>query len=63
MECRKEKNLESCRCTYPGCPHHGICCLCVRNHRDRGELPGCFFTEEGERTWDRSVRNYLKHHR
>lgn len=63
MECRKENNLETCRCTYPGCPNHGICCLCVRNHRDKGELPGCFFTEEGERTWDRSIRNFIERHR
>lgn len=62
-ECTKKKNLESCRCTYKSCPNHGHCCQCIRNHRDAGEFPACFFTEEGERTYDRSFRNLMKYHR
>jgi len=63
MECQKEKNLKTCRCTYTACPNHGNCCACVRSHRDKGEIPGCFFTEAGEKTWDRSWRNLTKYHR
>ena len=37
-------------------PRHGKCCECVAHHRDReGGVPGCFFTKEGEATYDRSV--------
>ena len=63
MECKRDENAKSCRCTYEACPNHGMCCVCVRNHRDKGEVPGCFFTKEGERTWDRSVKNLGKYHR
>jgi len=51
----KEKNLASCTCTYP-CDKRGICCECVAYHRERGEIPGCFFSATGEATWDRSVQ-------
>jgi hypothetical protein len=63
MECRKDENIKNCRCTYTACPNHGQCCVCVRSHRDRGEVPGCFFTKEGEKTYDRSVQNLMKYHR
>ncbi|WP_105616248.1 DUF6485 family protein [Vallitalea okinawensis] len=55
MSCQKD-----CRCTQISCPRHGNCCQCVSHHRDRNELPGCFFTPEGEKTYDRSIHNYLK---
>lgn len=49
------ENTRPCPCTYP-CPRHGKCCECVAHHRDReGGVPGCFFTKEGEATYDRSV--------
>jgi polyribonucleotide nucleotidyltransferase len=32
----------------------------VAYHRACGELPGCFFTKEGERTYDRSLRALMK---
>lgn len=59
MECKKEINLKNCNCSYP-CEKKGICCECVAYHRKRGELPGCYFTKEGEATYDRSIENYLK---
>ena len=51
----KERNLESCTCTY-SCSKRGICCECVAQHRAIGEIPGCFFTAAGEATYDRTVR-------
>lgn len=49
------ENTRPCPCTYP-CPRHGKCCECVAHHRDReGGVPGCFFTKEGEATYDRSI--------
>lgn len=60
MECRKEENLKACTCTYEPCENKGICCACVAYHRRRGEIPGCFFPSDGERTYDRSVAAFLK---
>ncbi len=60
MECQKDKNLEECICTYPGCPQKGMCCSCTRHHRDKGELPACYFTSETEKTYDRSVKKFVE---
>lgn len=62
MNCvNKEKNLKKCNCSYPGCPRKGICCECLAYHRSHGELPACYFSNEVERTWDRSIENFLRH--
>ncbi len=60
MECRIERNKQNCTCTY-SCHKKGICCECVRSHRIIGEIPGCFFPEEGEKTYDRSIANFIKY--
>lgn len=52
-------NAEQCPCTYP-CEHHGKCCECVAYHRADGEFPACFFTKEGEKTYDRSLSSLLR---
>lgn len=49
-----------CNCTYAGCEKHGICCECLHYHRLKGGLPACFFTKEGEATYNRSIENFLK---
>lgn len=54
MECTIQKNMKQCSCTYP-CSRKGKCCDCVAYHQSRGELPGCFFSKAGERTYDRSL--------
>jgi hypothetical protein len=54
-DCQYKKSSIVCTCTYPGCSRHGKCCECVAYHRASGEVPGCFFSPEGERTYDRSV--------
>lgn len=59
MECLKEQNKKDCGCTY-GCPTSGMCCACVRHHRENGEIPGCFFPRDFEKTYDRSIENFLK---
>lgn len=54
-------NTRECTCTYPGCPRHGKCCECVAHHRDHeGGIPGCFWSEEGEKLWDRSLDLFIK---
>ncbi len=57
--CAEEENRKRCNCTYP-CERKGICCECVAYHRRAGELPACYFPPEAERTYDRSVENYLR---
>ncbi len=58
MECRKEKNLDICSCTYEGCERKGLCCECIRYHRNRNELPACYFPAEAEKTYDRSFNKF-----
>lgn len=60
MECKKERNLEKCSCTYPECPRKGICCECVKYHRQKNQIPGCFFNQKSEKTYDRSIENFIK---
>ena len=55
MECTLEKNIAACTCTYD-CERRGKCCACVAYHRERREVPGCFFSKVGEKTYDRSIR-------
>jgi hypothetical protein len=54
------KNNAQCNCSYAGCPRHGVCCECLAYHRQAGELPACYFDAKGERTYDRSIENYLR---
>ena len=55
----RDANLEGCTCTYDPCSRKGLCCECVRYHRRMGEVPGCFFSEEAERTFDRSIAKFV----
>jgi hypothetical protein len=58
MECKQQENTKTCACTY-GCPRSGKCCECVRYHRSNGGFPACFFSEETEKTYDRSFNALL----
>ncbi|MBA7562258.1 hypothetical protein ES708_03908 [subsurface metagenome] len=60
MECNKERNFKSCNCTYGSCSRKGICCECIAYHRQSGELPACYFDEEAERTYERSIENFVR---
>lgn len=60
MECNGQNNIASCTCTYEPCPRKGVCCECVAYHRKNGEVPGCFFSQAGEASCDRSVRAFIK---
>ncbi|ABR30155.1 hypothetical protein SU69_01490 [Thermosipho melanesiensis] len=60
MHCENfEKNLNNCNCSYPGCPRKGKCCECLAYHRAHGELPACYFTDEEEKTWNRSIEYFV----
>lgn len=60
MNCQKEKNLKDCPCSYPSCPRKGICCECIRHHRENNELPACYFSEEAEKSYDRSIEKFIE---
>ena len=58
-ECRLEQNVAHCTCTYEPCSRKGKCCECIVYHRRMKELPGCLFSPEGERAYDRSIRRFI----
>jgi hypothetical protein len=60
MECRKESNLKKCNCTYDPCSRKGICCQCIAYHKDFGELPACYFDNKEEKSYDRSIKNFIR---
>ncbi len=60
MECRKEENLESCACTYPGCSRKGLCCECLQYHLRSRQLPGCCFPPDAEASYDRSFEKFAE---
>lgn len=59
MDCKKEKNKKMCNCTYP-CSKKGMCCECIAYHRRLNELPACYFSNETERTFDRSIEKFIE---
>jgi hypothetical protein len=61
MECQRKKNLKTCPCTYD-CKLKGLCCECIREHRKSDELPACYFSSIAEKTYDRSIKNFIKHY-
>ena len=58
-ECKIEENKTNCNCSYP-CSRKGICCECLIYHKSRGEVPACFFPDEVERTYDRTIENFIR---
>jgi hypothetical protein len=63
-DCPNQKqNLVNCNCSYNPCPRKGICCECILYHRQNGQLPACFFPPEIEKSYDRSVKNFIKTHK
>ncbi|MDP8217941.1 MAG: hypothetical protein P9M03_04375 [Candidatus Theseobacter exili] len=55
---RYKRNLDICNCSYPGCSRKGNCCACLEYHRSRGEMVACYFPDDVEKTWDRSLRRF-----
>lgn len=61
MNCpNKQKNLQDCNCSYTGCEKMGICCECIRHHRNKGALPACYFPADAEKTYDRSIEHFIQ---
>ena len=62
-ECKKERNLKACNCTYEPCSRKGLCCECLAYHWSMEELPACLFPDKVERTYDRSLRRFVSLHK
>jgi len=60
VECERPQLAQSCPCTYTPCERKGKCCECITYHRTRGQLPGCLFPPEAEKTYDRSIAAYVR---
>lgn len=60
MECQIEQNRTQCTCTYEPCSRKGKCCECISYHWQMKQLPGCLFPPEEERTYDRSLANFIR---
>ena len=58
MECKSAKNKNNCNCSYP-CNRKGMCCDCLHYHRKMGELPACYFPDDFEKTYDRSIDSFI----
>ena len=61
VECKMEENKMNCNCSY-SCDKKGMCCDCVTYHRNRNELPACYFPDSVEKTYDRSIENFIRVH-
>ena len=60
MDCKKEKNLDKCNCTYEPCSRKGVCCDCLTYHLPKRQLPACCFPKEAERTYNRSFEHFAE---
>jgi len=58
-ECKVDENKARCNCTYP-CSKKGMCCECILYHRNRGEMPACYFPDDVEKTYDRTIENFIR---
>ncbi|UCE26602.1 MAG: hypothetical protein JSW52_09660 [Candidatus Coatesbacteria bacterium] len=61
-DCNIEQNLARCNCTYEPCSRKGICCDCISYHKSLGQLPACLFPDDVEKTYDRSIRRFVRIH-
>ena len=59
-ECKSSGNKAKCTCSYNPCSRKGVCCDCLQYHWRMGELPGCLFPADVERTYDRSVETFVQ---
>ncbi|MFH1771236.1 MAG: DUF6485 family protein [Candidatus Omnitrophota bacterium] len=63
MECNSKKNMQFCNCSYEPCSRKGICCQCLHYHRRSGGLPACYFPDDVEKGYDRSIDNFIRLHK
>ncbi|MFC1496952.1 DUF6485 family protein [Verrucomicrobiota bacterium] len=59
-ECNISKNMSKCNCSYDPCSRKGKCCECLHYHKSMGQLPACYFPDDAERTYDRSIEKFIE---
>lgn len=59
-ECNIIKNKRRCNCSYEPCSRKGICCECIQYHLGNDQFPACFFSDDVEKTYDRSIAKFIK---
>lgn len=59
-ECKVNANKKKCNCSYEPCSRKGKCCDCLTYHRDNGEVPACFFPNDVEKKYDRSIATFIQ---
>ncbi|MFH1394617.1 MAG: DUF6485 family protein [Candidatus Omnitrophota bacterium] len=59
-ECKIQTNKKICNCSYEPCARKGLCCDCLHYHRKNGQLPACYFPDDVEKTYDRSIENFIR---
>ena len=59
-DCKIFAHKAKCNCTYEPCSRKGLCCECIQYHKGLGQLPACFFPDDVEKTFDRSVDLFVK---
>ncbi len=59
-QCKIAENRKGCNCTYEPCDKKGICCECISYHWSNSELPACFFPNDVEKTYDRSIDRFIE---
>jgi len=62
-ECSIEENKARCNCTYEPCSRKGICCECIKYHWEMAQFPACFFPDDVEKTYDRSIERFITTYR
>ncbi|UCD31238.1 MAG: cytosolic protein [Desulfobacterales bacterium] len=60
MECMKDQNISFCNCSYEPCSRKGVCCECIQYHVKMRQLPACCFSDDAERTYDRSFEHFAR---
>ncbi len=60
MDCMKDQNFTFCNCSYEPCSRKGVCCECIRYHVNMRQLPACCFSDDAERTYDRSFEHFAR---
>lgn len=58
----KQINLKKCNCSYEPCPRKGNCCECIAYHSKNDQLPACYFSKDVEKTYDRSISNFIRNY-
>jgi hypothetical protein len=59
-DCKIDRNLRTCNCSYEPCPRKGVCCDCLAYHRKNREVPACYFPAGAEKTYDRSFEHFAR---